>query len=156
MATLYLICGLPCAGKTTLARQLENTLPALRLTPDEWHIPLYGQDAEEEAHDARHTLIEVMLWGVAARVLALGVDVILDFGFWAKSERDDYLARAAALGAEGKVNFLDVSLEELIARLKLRNDPLSLNTFFIPEENLIAWSAFFEPPTQNELKHRKS
>lgn len=123
-----------------------------RPTPDEWHIPLYGQDAEEEAHDARHTLIESMLWGIAARVLALGVDVILDFGFWAKSERDDYLARAAALGAEGEIHFLDVPIEELIARLKLRNNPLSPNTFFIPEENLIAWSAFFELPDRDELK----
>ena len=93
-----------------------------------------------------------MLWGVAARVLALGVDVILDFGFWAKSERDDYLARAAALGAEGEIHFLDVPIEELIARLKLRNNPLSPNTFFIPEENLIAWSAFFELPDRDELK----
>ena len=155
MATLHLICGLPCAGKTTLARQLEDTLPALRLTPDEWHLPLYGQDAEEEAHDARHSLIEAMLWGVASRVLALGVNVILDFGFWAKSERDDYRARAAALGADSEVHFPDVSLEELKARLKLRNDPLSQTTFFIPEENLIAWSALFEPPERDELKRRK-
>ncbi len=37
MATLHLICGLPCAGKTTLERQLEQDYAALRLTPDEWH-----------------------------------------------------------------------------------------------------------------------
>ena len=33
MPMLHLICGLPCAGKTTLAKQLERDVPALRLCP---------------------------------------------------------------------------------------------------------------------------
>lgn len=43
MATLRLIVGLPCSGKTTLARQLETEYAALRLTTDEWHIRLLGE-----------------------------------------------------------------------------------------------------------------
>lgn len=39
---LHLLCGLPGSGKTTLARLLEQELPALRLTPDEWMKPLFG------------------------------------------------------------------------------------------------------------------
>jgi predicted kinase len=39
--------GLPCSGKTTLAHKLEREQSALRLTPDEWQIDLFGQDAEE-------------------------------------------------------------------------------------------------------------
>ena len=35
MATLHLMVGLPCSGKTTLAQKLEHELPALRLTLDE-------------------------------------------------------------------------------------------------------------------------
>ncbi|MGH2503691.1 MAG: AAA family ATPase, partial [Ktedonobacterales bacterium] len=65
MATLHLMVGLPCSGKTTLAKELEREQFALRLTHDEWHIRLFGQDAEEMAHDARHSLIEVMLWNIA-------------------------------------------------------------------------------------------
>ena len=38
MATLHLMVGLPCSGKTTLAKQLEQERSALRLTPDEWQI----------------------------------------------------------------------------------------------------------------------
>ncbi len=82
--------GLPCSGKTTLARQLEQELPALRLTPDEWHLPLFGDDEGEVKHDTRHSLIEALLWDIAARALALGVNVILDYGFWAREEREDY------------------------------------------------------------------
>ena len=87
MATLHLMVGLPCSGKTTLARQLEIERSALRLTPDEWHLRLFGQDVMEPAHNARHDLIEALLWDLAARALVLGTNVILDFGFWSRDRR---------------------------------------------------------------------
>jgi predicted kinase len=73
--------GLPGSGKTTLARRLAETHQAVRLTPDEWHIRLFGQDAEHPEHDRRHDMVEALMWDVAQAVLARGVDVILDFGF---------------------------------------------------------------------------
>src|SRR5215207_4876224 len=84
MATLHLMVGLPCSGKTTLARQLETKYSALRLTADEWHIRLFGYDfwdniteSDEAKHASRHDAVESLMWDVAARVLLLGVDVIL-------------------------------------------------------------------------------
>lgn len=152
MATLHLICGLPCAGKTTFAKRLEQEQLALRLTPDEWHIRLFGQDVKEEEHDGRHDLIETMLWEVAARVLTLGVNVILDFGFWSQSERKEYRSRAAKLGASSEVHFLDVSEKVLLARLAVRNAHLPPNTFLVSKAQLKAWTRLFQPPTRAELK----
>ncbi|MBS4223608.1 AAA family ATPase [Lederbergia citrea] len=128
IATLHLMIGLPCSGKTTLARELEKKYSALRLTPDEWHIPLYGHDLDEKEHEARHDLVECMLWDLAARVLVLGVDVILDFGCWARSERDDFRSRAAELGADFKFIFLtylkrsfwSALQQEMLSFLKIR------------------------------------
>ena len=57
MATLHIMVGLPCSGKTTRARALEAELPALRLTPDEWHLRLFGQDADAPEHDQRHGIV---------------------------------------------------------------------------------------------------
>ena len=48
MATLILICGLPGAGKTTLARRLETERHSVRLCPDEWLVSL-GLNARDEA-----------------------------------------------------------------------------------------------------------
>ena len=153
MTTLHLMVGLPCAGKTTFAQKLEHEQSALRLTTDEWHIQLFGQDAEEPEHDARHMLIEAMLWQVASRALELGTNVILDFGFWAREEREDYRSRAKALGASSEVHFLDVPPDELMRRLAIRNAQAS-SSFYIPEDMMKPWIAFFQRPTPDELERR--
>ena len=155
MATLHLMVGLPCSGKTTLAQQLEYELPALRLTPDAWQVALFGQDAEEPEHDARHSLIEAMLWNIASRALELGTNVILDFGFWAREEREEYRLRAKRLGASSEVHFLDVPAEELLRRLAVRNSQPSQESFHISEESMKPWIAFFQKPTPEELERRE-
>lgn len=155
MATLHLMVGLPCSGKTTLARQLEDELAALRLTADEWHVRLFGQDAKEPEHDARHNLIEALLWNIASRALVLGTNVILDFGFWAREEREDYRARARQLGASSEIHFLDVSADELLQRVAMRNSQSTQGTFYIPEESMQPWIEFFQRPGLDELERRE-
>ena len=94
MATLLLICGLPCSGKTTLAVRLERERGALRLTPDEWIVRLFGTGLTPPTLDWCRDPVESVQWGVAERALRLGVNVILDFGFWSRVERDEFRARA--------------------------------------------------------------
>jgi hypothetical protein len=77
-------------GEDYTHKKLEQQLPALRLTPDEWHLRLFGNDVENAEHDDRHIMIESLIWTIAERALVLGLDVILDFGFWARVEREDY------------------------------------------------------------------
>ena len=155
MATLHLMVGLPCSGKTTLAHKLEHELPALRLALDEWHISFFGQDADEPEHDARHILIETRLWNIAGRALELGMNVILDYGFWAREEREDYRLRAKQLGASSEVHYLDVPADELLRRLEKRNSRPSQESFIISAEAMKPWIAFFQRPTFDELERRE-
>ncbi len=155
MTTLHLMVGLPCSGKTTLACQLEKEYSALRLSPDEWHLHLFGQDAVDREHDARHRLIESMLWQVAARALELGINVIMENGFWAHEEREDYRSRAHQLGAASEVHFLDVPEDELLRRLEERNSQPSQTAFWIPEDQMRSYMAVFQKPIPEELERRE-
>ena len=160
MATLHLMVGLPCSGKSTAARVLETEHSALRLTTDEWHIRLFGDDFAEaddpghERHNLRHAQLEALLWDVAARALNLGTNVILDFGCWSKAERDDFRGRAHRLGADFRMHFTDAPDEVLLGRLRARNAALPDGTFHIPEHDLKSWLSVFERPSQDELDAR--
>ncbi len=71
---LYLIVGLPGAGKRTLARRIADEHGILRLTPDEWMAPLFGHS---DADGRRDILEGRMIW-VAHQVLVSGASVDAD------------------------------------------------------------------------------
>lgn len=151
MSRLILICGLPGSGKTTLAKQLEAEHSALRLCPDEWIAPLLKDISDTaELHRLRDP-VEALQWDLAKRVLALNVDVILEWGFWGREERRRYRREAEALGHTVKLHYLDLPLDQLWTRLNKRNDNLPPGTFPVTREQLDLFDSWFERPTAEEL-----
>ena len=92
---LILVCGLPGAGKTTVATQLEAELGALRLCPDEWMAEL-GIDLFDGGVRAT---IEARQWELAQVLLGAGGTVVIEWGLWRRWERDRLRDRARELGA---------------------------------------------------------
>jgi predicted kinase len=72
MPTFHLICGLPCSGKTTVARRLEVEERALYLSPDPWMAQVVrdGYDAE------RREAVKAIQLELAGKALRLGVNVV--------------------------------------------------------------------------------
>jgi predicted kinase len=91
---LILICGLPGAGKTTLARHLAVQLHAVRLSPDEWMAHLEVDPFDGPFRDR----LETLFWVHTQELLRLGQSVILESGFWLRSDRDEKRLGARALG----------------------------------------------------------
>lgn len=147
MGALLLMCGLPGAGKTTLAKRLEVERCAIRLTPDEWILAL-GLDPYDEP---RRAVVEDIQWDVARRALELGTSVILDFGFWSRRERDDFRVRASALGVGFEIHFVDAPRSELVARLAARNATAGPGDVLVDAEALDRYISWFEPPAPDEL-----
>jgi len=144
---LFLLVGLPAAGKTTRAREVERDHRALRLSPDEWMIPLFG---ESEAGGKRDILEGRLIW-VALCALQVGVSVVLDFGLWGRDERSALVWLARAVGAHACVLYLPVDEATQLARIRTRWLQAPDTTFAISEQDLAGWRAQFEAPTANEL-----
>lgn len=151
MPTLYLLCGLPGAGKTTRAKELEAAGRGFLLNADEWVCRLYPDDAEAAARDERKDLVERLQWELVERLLSSGISVILDWGVWMRAQRDHYRQHARMVGADVQTIFVDAPLEVLHERVARRNLDLPPGTFRISAEELDEWAALFEPPTQDEL-----
>jgi predicted kinase len=153
--TLYLVVGLPGAGKTTRAKQLEASEPALRLTPDDWQRAIFSADAPtgwRSAERARHRdRIEAKLIEVGLRAGQLGIDVVLDFGLWSKDERSALRWLAHSRGIPVQVVYLPIDYEEQRRRVsdRSRDEP---GQFHLSDAELAQWHGELEVPDEDELR----
>ncbi len=115
-----------------------------------WAQPCVRLSAFMGFDEKARARVEALQWQVAARALEIGIDVVLDFGFWSRAEREEFRSRAKALGADAEVVFLDVSREELVARLAARCANLPEGTFPVTEAQVDDYLAVFEPPGEEE------
>ena len=142
-----LTCGLPGAGKTTLARQLAADRGALRLTNDEWLWALGSTPWDEPTREK----IERELWRLAQETLRLGLSVVLDFGLWARSERDEMRHVARGLGVGVELHYLDTPTGELWRRIESRNAEPPWDSHPIHRTDLDQWQCLFQAPDPAEL-----
>lgn len=147
MATLFLMVGLPGAGKTTRAKELAAEHGALRLSPDAWMIPLFG---DSEASGKRDVLEGRLIW-VALETLKQGTSAVLDFGFGSRDERSALRWLATSAGASAQVIYLPLDRDTQIDRIQRRWTHAPHETFKVTEADLDTWRALFEVPDAAEL-----
>jgi predicted kinase len=139
---LIIVCGLPGSGKTTYAKQLEAKLAAVRFCPDEWMDAL-SLDLWDEA---RRQKIESLQWEFAQQLLAHRETVIIEWGTWARPERDALRLRARELRAAVELHYISASVDVLLDRIERRrmeNPPIS-------REQLLDWADVFQAPAPDE------
>ena len=142
-----LICGLPASGKSTLARELTSNIPAIRLDTDSWAKQL-GADVWDEKF---RVLLEQQLWVLSQDLLARGQSVILEWGHWARAERDEKRLGARALGVDVELHYLDAPLEELIERADRRTTSGQWTASPMTRAHFEEWATIFQPPDEEEF-----
>ncbi|MFI6152945.1 AAA family ATPase [Kitasatospora sp. NPDC051170] len=147
MTTLFLMVGLPGAGKTTRARQLAAEHGALRMTPDDWMIPLFGAEVEGK----RDVLEGRMLW-LALEALRLGTNVVVDYGCWSRQERTAIHWMTEAEGAAFRMLYLPVDDATQRARIAHRWATTPEETFPLGEADIRFGRTHFEEPDAAELR----
>ncbi|MBV9267378.1 MAG: GNAT family N-acetyltransferase [Acidobacteriaceae bacterium] len=140
---LIIVCGLPGSGKTSHAKEIEQTLRAVRFSADEWMDAMGINLWEGEARQR----IEELQWKIAQQILSVGGTVIIEWGTWARSERDVLRTGARRLGAAVELHFLDAPVDVLFDRIhrrKMETPPITL-------EDIQRWAQIFERPSSEEM-----
>lgn len=149
-ATAHIFSGLPYAGKTTLAKEIEQSEGAARFTVDEWLVDILERPPFEEKDVETAERLKERIWEAALRLLKIGQDVILDWNLWNGQERQKWIGRIEEAGASHKLYFLNVPKPILRERAleRLQRAPDAPST--VPIEAFDRAVMRFAPPTIDE------
>jgi predicted kinase len=159
-ATAFLIHGYLGAGKTTLARRLEVEQAAVRFTHDEWMRSLYaprdagpywptGDDLPETRFAECAQRVSAVMEMVWTRCVVLKMNVVLDFGFWRRSERDRIRDLVASLDGKSALYRLSCRDDVAWSRIERRNERLG-DDLYIEPNTFRVLKARFEPLDPDE------
>ena len=153
MAKVILICGKICSGKTTYAKSLIKANPAVLLSTDEITVALFGPDASDE-HDSIVEKTQKYLCQKSLEIINAGINVIFDWGFWTKPERQEASEFYANHNIAYEWHYIDASDDMLRENLNKRNreieDGKSVFYYFDDELANEFWG-LFEMPSRDEI-----
>ncbi len=86
--TIYLMCGFLGFGKTTKAKELEKEYSAIRFTHDEIMQKRYGRTPDN--FEEKYKKVDEFICKEAEKAILQGKDVIMDYGFWTREQREKY------------------------------------------------------------------
>lgn len=120
-------------GKTTLAKKLEQELPAIRFTPDEFMRKLYSRNLPDAEFRIAHKKIDDLIWNLSEQTIKAGVDVILDYGFWSIEDRKNAFEQAKKI--TDKIIFHQINCDINLAKARVLNRTKENNEALFIDEN---------------------
>lgn len=149
MNKLYILCGIPFSGKSTLAKAISNTLGYEVVDLDEVKFELYGNDTRDsDLQQKEWDKIYKEMYERIENFLREGKTVIHDAGNFTKKERDQVRQIATTLGIETQTIFVDTPKNVAYQRL-LQNRKLQTR-FDVPDEDFESTAAEIETPQKDE------
>lgn len=153
MAKVILICGKICSGKSTYAEQIRIKNNAVVLSVDEIMLALFEQQVGDK-HDEYTKRIQKFLFDKSVEIVEIGTNVILDWGFWAKADREAAKEFYRARNIECEMHYIDISDEVWKQRLDNRNSAVlagETNAYFVDNNLAKKFDSIFEMPGKEEI-----
>ncbi len=153
MAKVIMTCGKICTGKSTYSEKLRRELKAVVLSVDEITLALFEDDIGDK-HDEYVERAEQYLFGKSLEIIENDIDVILDWGFWQKAEREYAREFYRKNGVKSEFHYIDISDDEWKSRLAKRNKMVEageISAYFVDEGLARKVEGLFEKPTEDEI-----
>ncbi len=121
----------------------------MRFSHDEWMVTLYGTNPDPSNFPDYWMRVDTLLTAQWLRALSLGIDVVIDEGFWRRSRRDHVRSLVLAAGATSKLYSLSCSESEMKERVRSRNRDLK-GSLYIDDNTFESLKERVEPLAEDE------
>lgn len=154
MSKVILICGKICSGKTYYANQIKEKENAIILSIDEVTYDLIGNE-QGEFYDKLCPKINAYLMKKSVELVNIGCNVILDWGFWTKKQRNEATEYSKNKNINIEWHYVDIDDESWYKNVEERNRKVLSGKgafdFYVDEGILKKILSKFEIPDRNEI-----
>ena len=153
MAKVIMTCGKICSGKSTYSEQLRRKNHAVILSVDEITLTLFEQNIGEK-HDEYVEKLKKYLFKKSLDIISADVDVILDWGFWTKSERNYAKKYYSSRNVNFEFHYIDISEKTWQTRLDKRNREIlegKVKAYYVDDNLATKFNSIFEYPDKREI-----
>lgn len=147
------MCGIICSGKTSYSQRLRRELQAAVLSVDEITLALFGQHTGDK-HDDYVAKAERYLYDKSLELIEVGVNVILDWGFWQKREREYARNFYSSKNIECEFHYVDISETDWLKNISERNRKVQsgeISAYYVDEGLAKKFRSLFEKPDSSEI-----
>lgn len=157
MAKVIILCGRIASGKTFYAEKRKAGTNTIILSVDDLLLEL-SDSCLGDRHDDVAFRCECFLYGLAEQIIGTGVDVIIDYGYWLRKEREYVKKYFHIKKIAAELHYIDTPEEIRIKQLEQRNAKLNMETgredrkaYFIGEDLRQRLDMKFEEPGKEEI-----
>lgn len=153
---IYIVGGLPGAGKSTYSQELANKVNGIVFSTDVWMSELFWMD-KAPGEDVQWALertdrCEKRMVRTCIQLDQINVSAVLDIGFVNLKWRQKTYDMLDALGVAFEVHFLEVDRETRWERVQKRNkEKGSTYSFEVTKEMLDFMDEHHDPIDANEM-----
>ncbi|MER5403032.1 ATP-binding protein [Streptomyces sp. NPDC002599] len=144
VSVVWLLTGLTGSGKTTFTKRRLEPAGAVRLSVDEIvhaRHGRYGADYPERQYFALEAPVVAEVRERLVNLVTAGRDVVLDHGLWLRSSWDEWRKLIEEAGGQWRLLYFPVPHEELLRRLRERNQREDGNALMVTESALLRFFA---------------
>ncbi|MDQ2087966.1 ATP-binding protein [Herbivorax sp. ANBcel31] len=154
MSKVILICGKICSGKSYYANKIKEKENAVILSTDEVTYDLTDNE-QGESYEKFANRVNAYLMKKAVELTKIGCNVIFDWGFWTKSNRQETTDYYKSKNINIEWHYIDIDDETWYKNIEYRNKKV-LNgeggsDFYVDEGLLNKVLSTFETPNRNEM-----
>lgn len=157
MSRIIAICGKICSGKSHYARQIKEQKNAVILSIDEATYELID-NKQGEFYNVFAERVNKYLMKKAVEIVKAGCNVILDWGFWTKTERQETTKYFNQFGIDVEWHYVDIEQSRWKQLIKERNNKIKNgnggSNFYVDEGLMEKLLSKFEEPTRDEINVR--
>lgn len=157
MSKIIAICGKICCGKSYYAKQIKEKENAVVLSTDEATYDLIDNE-QGELYDVFAERVNKYLMKKAVEIVKAGCNVILDWGFWTKAERQETTKYFNQFGIDVEWHYVDIEQSRWKQLIKERNNKIKNgncgSNFYVDEGLMEKLLSKFEEPTRDEINVR--